>query len=191
MKHLIAALAATTVVLAGCSDSSQFPEPTGKGALRAINAISTSPQFAFRVEESGADNRFFVLNYRTASGTIRLDDFSYNFNFEVAFAGATSAERVATVPTQIEANRDYTFVITGAVADPDDGEAALEALRDASSIRTTTLPNCGLRILPNPSARSTSTLPLTERLRRSAKPAAALRTATYWIPPISPLATTY
>jgi len=119
MKHLTLALAASTLVLTACSGGSQFPEPTGKGSLRAIHAISTGPQFAFRVEESGADNRFFVLNYRTASGTIRLDDFSYNFNFEVAFAGAAAAERVATEVTQIEANRDYTFVITGSVANPD------------------------------------------------------------------------
>ena len=119
MKHITLALAASTLVLAACSGGSQFPDPTGKGSLRAIHAISTGPQFAFRVEESGADNRFFVLNYRTASGTIRLDDFSYNFNFEVAFAGADAAERVATEVTQIEANRDYTFVITGSVADPD------------------------------------------------------------------------
>jgi len=119
MKHMTLALAASTLVLAACSGGSQFPEPTGKGSLRAIHAISTGPQFAFRVEESGADNRFFVLNYRTASGTIRLDDFSYNFNFEVAFAAAATAERVATEVTQIEANRDYTFVITGSVANPD------------------------------------------------------------------------
>ena len=119
MKHMTLALAASTLALAACSGGSQFPEPTGKGSLRAIHAISTGPQFAFRVEESGADNRFFVLNYRTASNTIRLDDFSYNFNFEVAFAGASAAERVATEVTQIEADRDYTFVITGSVANPD------------------------------------------------------------------------
>ena len=119
MKQLTLALAASMLILAACSGDSQFPEPTGKGSLRAIHAISTGPQFAFRVEESGADNRFFVLNYRTASGTIRLDDFNFNFNFEVAFAGAAAAERVATEATQIEANRDYTFVITGSVANPD------------------------------------------------------------------------
>ena len=109
-------LAATTVaallVLVACSDSQQFPSPTGKGSFRGINAISTSPELAFRIEETTRGG----IAYGTVSRTTRIDDFEYNFNFDTFLPGDEERTRVATVRQKIDANKDYTFVATGSTA---------------------------------------------------------------------------
>ena len=111
-------LAALTIALASCGGESQFPEPTGKGSFRAINAISTSPSIDFRLEETSPN----AITYRNATTTRRFDDFEYNFNFEVRFASPfpepADLRRVAIATQRIDANRDYTLVATGSVASP-------------------------------------------------------------------------
>ena len=55
MKIVNLALFGAMLLLTACSGESQFPEPTGKGTFRAINAISTSPEMVFRLEEAGTE----------------------------------------------------------------------------------------------------------------------------------------
>ena len=105
------------LALAACSGESQFPEPTGKGTFRSINAISTSPTMNFRLEEVGGA-QVQQAAYREVTPAQRFDDFEYNFNFEVSFPGELQPQRVATVTQKIEADRDFTFVMTGAVESP-------------------------------------------------------------------------
>lgn len=119
MKHLTLALAAT-LILTGCSGDSPFPEATGKGSYRVVNAIGASPTLdpflTFRVEES--DSRGASIPYRGVSQTDRIDDFEYAFNFEVRDAGASELRRIATQRQKIDAGMDYTFVATGSIANP-------------------------------------------------------------------------
>ena len=117
MKFANLALITLTLALAACSSGTQFPEPTGKGTFRGLNAISTSPSINFRLEEV-TGQRILSMNYRDITAPTRFDDFEYNFNFEVRFAGELLDTRVATVTQKIDANRDYTFVATGAVENP-------------------------------------------------------------------------
>ena len=117
MKFANLALITLTLALVACSGGSQFPEPTGKGTFRAINAISTSPNINFRLEEV-TGQRILPMTYRAMTGPTRFDDFEYNFNFEVRFAGELLDTRVATVTRKIDANMDYTFVATGSVESP-------------------------------------------------------------------------
>jgi len=114
MKIVNLALFGAMLLLTACSGESQFPEPTGKGTFRALNAISTSPEMIFRLEESAAE----TITYRNVSPSRNFDDFLYTFNFEVNFPGELEIRRVASVSTKIEANKDFTFVATGAVDNP-------------------------------------------------------------------------
>lgn len=117
MKIANLALLGFVLALVACSKGSQFPEPTGKGTFRAINAISTAPAINFRLEEV-TGQRILPMLYRDMTSSSRFDDFEYNFNFEVRFAGELRDTRVATRTQKIEANKDYTFIATGAVESP-------------------------------------------------------------------------
>lgn len=114
MKTVNLALLGAALLLTACSSGTQFPEPTGKGTFRALNAISTSPEMGFRLEETGAES----IGYRVTSPSRRFDDFEYTFNFEINVPGELQARRVASVTRKIEANKDFTFVVTGAVENP-------------------------------------------------------------------------
>lgn len=114
MKRLVMVFA--LLALVACVSESNFPNPTGKGTIRAINAIPASPQVGFRIEERpGLLGNLF---YRDASAGQRFDDFSYIFNFEVVFFGDRTPTRVASPTLKVEADKDYTFVLTGDIASP-------------------------------------------------------------------------
>ena len=117
MKSAILVPLFLVFALAACSGESQFPEPTGKGTFRAINAISTSPAISFRLEEV-TGSQIERAAYREVTASLRYDDFEYNFNFEVSVPGELRPRRVATVTQKIDADRDYTFVATGSVESP-------------------------------------------------------------------------
>ena len=95
--------------LAGCGGESALPNPTGKGTVRAINAMPQTPTVAFRIEERLLDN----LSYGDGSPGQRWDDFEYAFNFEVDIIGEMDPRRVATEVLKVDADRDYTLVLTG------------------------------------------------------------------------------
>ncbi len=114
MKRLVLVFA--LLALVACVSESNFPNPTGKGTIRAINAIPASQQVGFRIEEmSGLLGNLF---YRDASAGQRFDDFSYIFNFEVSFFGDITTTRIASPTLKVDANKDYTFVLTGDIASP-------------------------------------------------------------------------
>lgn len=108
------ALVATLVVAlaaAGCAESSR-QQATGKGRIRGVNAIPTSPEINFTIEE-----RFLAgLNYKQASGFNSYDDLSYNFNFDFFPATALQPDRIATQFLDVVADTEYTIVATGSMS---------------------------------------------------------------------------
>lgn len=113
-RYLYLAACMAVVSLGACSSDSQFPDAKGKGNVRAINAISTSPPFSFLIEE----RTIGAVEYRTSTTTSSYDDLEYNFNFEVALPGTAALTRVASEFLDVVADKDYTFVIGGAIAAP-------------------------------------------------------------------------
>ena len=103
------ALILALFALQACTGETSLPDPTGKGTIRAINGIEGSPNISFLIEERQIES----IDYKNASAAQRFDDFDYNFNFEVSVLGEASRRRVATVTQKIDADRDYTFVLTG------------------------------------------------------------------------------
>ena len=116
MKRILTLCACfSALVLGACTSDSQLPDPTGKGSIRAVNAIPGAPAVRFLIEER-------VLSgprYTQSSASENFDDFEYNFNFEVQLPGETGPTRVATEPYKIERDRDHTFVVTGDIMNPD------------------------------------------------------------------------
>ncbi len=110
------------LALAGCSGGSQFPEPTGKGTFRAINAVADSPTLEFRVENAGLSSRspFFdsSLGFRGITAPFEIDDFEYEFNFDFRFPAEDDPRRLASQRQKIDADQDYTFILTGSMANP-------------------------------------------------------------------------
>lgn len=136
MKRIFLLLACSgTLLLGACTSDSALPNPTGKGAIRAINAIKGSPEVGFLIEERTLGG----IRYKESSTPAPYDDFSYNFNFEIAYPGDTSLTRVATENVKIEPNGDHILLLTGDINAPtvtvwngtirnfDDTETVLEA----------------------------------------------------------------
>ena len=109
---LLACLGA--LFLTACTSDSQLPNPTGKGIVRAINAIQGSPEIRFLIEERTLE----ALSYKDASVPAQYDDFEYNFNFDIFFPGDTAATRVASTLHAVEADSEHTFVLTGDMQNP-------------------------------------------------------------------------
>lgn len=116
MRTLIYAIG--ILALAGCSGGSQFPEPTGKGTIRGINAVADSPTVVFRVENSNESRFRQSIDFRSASVPQEIDDFEYEFNFEFQFPFENELRRFASQRQKIDADQDYTFVVTGSMANP-------------------------------------------------------------------------
>jgi len=112
MKRISAVLAAC--LLAACGSDSSLPEASGKANFRAINSIPTSGEIAFLIEERANG----AAGYQDVTATTEWDDLSYNFNFDVFFAGETGLTRIATQLVDAVADRDYTFLISGSIANP-------------------------------------------------------------------------
>jgi hypothetical protein len=106
------------LLLSACTSGSGFPDPTGRGSVQAINAISTSPAISFLIEERTIANVVF----ETASTKTSFDDFEYTFNFEASLPNETTGEpelrRLASQLLQVVKEMEYTFVISGNLAAP-------------------------------------------------------------------------
>ena len=110
MKRTFLLLACvSTLLLAACTSDSQLPTPTGKGAIRAINAIPGSPEIGFLIEEFPLGG----MVYKASTAPEPYDDFSYDFSFEILNPGDQAFTRVATETLQVEADRDHIFLLTG------------------------------------------------------------------------------
>ena len=115
MKRILLILACTgTLFLAACTGESKLPNPTGEGAIRAINAIPGSPNVAFKIEERTLNE----IGYKDSSTPTLYDDFEYNFNFDVDIPGEDDPRRIASVTQKIDANREYVFALTGSLGSP-------------------------------------------------------------------------
>lgn len=115
MKRFLVVLAcAATLIISGCGGESSLPKATGKANFRAINAIPTSPEISFLIEE-----RFIgAAAYKNGSSRVPYDDLNYTFNFEVFYAGETSPRRFASQNIDAVAGKDYVFLIGGSLASP-------------------------------------------------------------------------
>ena len=113
MKRLVLVVA-LLAVLAACSPESDRPTPTGKGTIRGINAIIASPSIGFRIEERLLGN----IDYKDGSNDARYDDFEYIFNFDALLAGDLERTRIASVALKVDADKDYSLVISGDLMNP-------------------------------------------------------------------------
>ena len=113
-RDLLLALACA-IVVSGCAGETNRPQATGKGTVRAINAIETSPGIVYLIEERSIG----TVNYKSASAANEWDDLAYTFNFEVTLAGDSTRTRVASQFIDVVVDTDYTIVLTGDLAAPD------------------------------------------------------------------------
>ena len=103
------AVAILALVLAsGCAESTR-PQANGKGWIRGINSIVTSPELLFRIEERAVGN----VNFRGAAGFEEWDGLTYNFNFDLLLPGVENDERIATQTIDVANDIEYTLVLTG------------------------------------------------------------------------------
>ena len=102
------------VALASCTGESAFPIATGKGTIRAINTIKTSPGITFMIEE----RLISAVEFKNSTGAQQYDDLEYIFNFEVLFAGDTERQRIASQFLDVVKDKEFTFIIGGELADP-------------------------------------------------------------------------
>lgn len=112
MKRILGVVAAT--LLAACSVESDLPEASGKANLRMINAVPTSGEIVFVIEERSLG----TASYPGITTTSSFDDLTYNFNFDVIYAGEAGPRRVATQFLDVIVDRDYTFFVSGSLANP-------------------------------------------------------------------------
>jgi hypothetical protein len=114
-RYVILAVCVAAVFLGACTKESNLPVANGEGAVRALNTIPASPQIAFMIEER-------VLGAaisKEMTPTSVYDGLGYTFNFEALLAGDTTTTRIASQFLEVEADKDYTFVISGAFDAPD------------------------------------------------------------------------
>ncbi|MEO1201496.1 MAG: DUF4397 domain-containing protein [Pseudomonadota bacterium] len=113
MRYRACALLAF-LALTGCVGDSARPVATGKGAVRMINALDNAPAVGFFIEE-----RFLeTVNAQQGSSLQQWDDLEYNFNMEVNVGGELEARRIATETLNVEVDREYALLLTGAFDDP-------------------------------------------------------------------------
>ena len=110
----LAWMLAPIVLVAACGGDTQLPDPTGKASVRAINAVPRSPAVEFLIEE----RTIGALDYKAISGNVRYDDFTYNFNFDVRFAGDSTDTRIATTAIDFEPDQEYLLFLSGTIANP-------------------------------------------------------------------------
>jgi hypothetical protein len=100
--------------LSACS-SSNDGTVMGDGSVRGIHAIPELGTVTFLIEETSLG----TLNYKEASGTAEYDNLNYDFSFDVLLPGDSEATRLATENVTVNAETEYTFVLTGTLADPE------------------------------------------------------------------------
>lgn len=107
-------LLVSALLFGACGGDTGFPEATGKASIRAINAMPTSQEIAFLIEETPIAS----ARYQEATAAVRYDDLDYTFNFEVLFTGESALRRIASRSIDFVADKDYTLLVTGTLANP-------------------------------------------------------------------------
>ena len=115
IRRLIALVVTIFVVTAvcGCVESAR-PETTGKGNIRGINSIVTSPDVIFLIEE----RTLGTVAFKQTSGFSPFDDLSYLFNFDVVLPGTIIPTRLTSEFIDVIVDHEYTVVLTGSLASP-------------------------------------------------------------------------
>ena len=101
------------LALSGCAET-QRPESTGKGSVRAINAIVDSPDLVFRNEERSQGN----IGFRTTVGFTNWDDLEYTFNFDIFLPDQDDAIRLASQFVDVVVDTEYSLALVGSLDDP-------------------------------------------------------------------------
>jgi hypothetical protein len=115
MKRIFLLLAVVaTFFVAACTSESSLPNPTGKGAISAINGIPGSPEVTFLIEQRLIGG----IRYQNSSPPVEYDDFTYNFNFEYANPGETVFTPLATQNLKIDADKDHVLFLSGTLDAP-------------------------------------------------------------------------
>ena len=92
-----------------------LPVATGKGSVRAINGIPTSPEIDFRIEERLLDS----MIYKVATPPSNWDDLDYLFNFEYRPPGVLADPvRFASEPLKVKVDTAHTFLVWGDFSAP-------------------------------------------------------------------------
>lgn len=107
MRTLLAVFA--IAIIAGCGGDSTLPVATGKASIRMINAIPTSPEIGFLIEERVLDG----VAYKSNSTPQNWDDLTYTFNFEINRPLQLGSERIASQFLDVVRDTEYTFVVRG------------------------------------------------------------------------------
>lgn len=107
-------LPALCAALIGCSDTGR-EEATGKGNIRAINAVVGAPDVDFLIEERALGN----VAYKSSMAVQQYDDLGYDFRFQVSLPGSSDPVVLDRQFLDVERDRDYVFVLDGTVDDPD------------------------------------------------------------------------
>ena len=79
MKRLVLVFALLAVV-AACTSDSNLPNPTGKGTIRALNAIIGSPDIAFRIVPGSTPWRRSAVTNNPATAANGARTASTNFS---------------------------------------------------------------------------------------------------------------
>ncbi len=115
MKRTLTLLSCAAVLLLGaCGQESSLPTATGKASIRAINAIKTSQEISFLIEE----RLIGPAGYAAATSSASYDDLDYTFNIEVFYAGESARRRIASQFIDFEADKDYTLLVSGSLSNP-------------------------------------------------------------------------
>lgn len=107
-------LCAASIVMGACGSDSTLPAASGKASVRAINAIKSSEEFSFLIEERVISS----VAYASTTSPIRYDNLDYTFNVDVFYAGESAFRRVASQFIDLEADKDYTLLVSGSLASP-------------------------------------------------------------------------
>jgi hypothetical protein len=103
-----------TLLLGACTGESSRPVATGKGAVRAINTIPTSPAISFLIEK----RTIGLAEYSNATSRTNFDDLGYIFNFQALLPDSVFPQRIASSFVNVVKDNEYTFLITGDMAAP-------------------------------------------------------------------------
>ena len=108
-RMLLAIIAAAAI--AGCGGDSALPEATGDGIIRMINAVPTSPDIGFLIEERALEG----VAYKSNSSPESWDDLTYTFNFDINRPGLNQSQRIASQFLDVVRDIEYTLVVRGSV----------------------------------------------------------------------------
>ncbi|MDH3863131.1 MAG: DUF4397 domain-containing protein [Gammaproteobacteria bacterium] len=113
MARISRVLAAIIVAFAigACGSDSSLPVATGKASIRMINAIPTSPDIGFLIEERALD----AVRYKSNSSPESWDDLEYTFNFEINRPFENELTRIASQFLDVTREIEYTFLVRGSL----------------------------------------------------------------------------